>query len=47
MDAIVTTDEEGRVTYVSPGGEQMFGFRPEEIIGRPSDDLYASGPEEA
>ncbi len=34
-DAIVTTDRRGRVTYFSPGAEQMLGFRSKEMIGRP------------
>ncbi len=46
-DAIITTDIRGRITYFSPGAEEIFGFKAEEVIGRPVADFYRSGPEEA
>jgi len=46
-DAIVTTDGRGRVTYVSPGAEAMFGYRAAEVLGRPAADYYRSGRAEA
>jgi PAS domain S-box-containing protein len=46
-DAIVTTDVHGRITYLSPGGLAIFGYRPEEILGQRVRDYYRSGPGEA
>jgi PAS domain S-box-containing protein len=36
-DVILTTDLEGRLTYVSPVAERRFGYRPEELLGRTAD----------
>lgn len=33
-DSIICTDLEGRITFWNPGAEQMYGYRPEEIIGQ-------------
>ncbi|MFQ5524595.1 MAG: ATP-binding protein, partial [Acidimicrobiia bacterium] len=46
-DAIVTADVRGWVTYFSPGAEEMFGYRAEEIVGQPVAAYYRSGAEEA
>ncbi len=46
-DAIVTTDPRGRITYVSPGAEEVLGYRPDELLGRPVAELYWRGLEEA
>ncbi|MFQ5898622.1 MAG: GAF domain-containing protein [Candidatus Methylomirabilia bacterium] len=46
-DAIMTADLEGRITYFSPGAEKIFGYRAEEVLGRPAADYYRSGQEEA
>ncbi|MFQ5829716.1 MAG: PAS domain S-box protein, partial [Candidatus Methylomirabilia bacterium] len=46
-DAIITTDIRGRITYFSPGAEEIFGYQAEEILGRPAAEYYRSGPEEA
>ena len=46
-DAIVTTDREGNVTYVSRGAEAMFACRAVEMIGTPVAGLYPGGIEEA
>lgn len=34
-DAIIATDLEGVVTFWNPGAERLFGWRAEEMIGRP------------
>ncbi len=39
MDAIVSIDEEQRIMLFNPAAERMFGWRPDEILGRPIDDL--------
>jgi PAS domain S-box-containing protein len=46
-DAIITSDVEGRVTYVSRGAEALFGYRADEIIGTPVAAFYPGGLEEA
>src|SRR5882757_97252 len=44
VDAIVTLDPLGRITFVSKGGERMFGCDEGEMIGRPVRALWACGP---
>jgi diguanylate cyclase (GGDEF)-like protein/PAS domain S-box-containing protein len=34
LDAICVVDKEGHFLYVSAGGERIFGYKPEEMIGR-------------
>jgi len=34
-EVIFSTDDKGALTYVSPATEQMTGFKPHEITGRP------------
>jgi PAS domain S-box-containing protein len=46
-DAIITTDDRGRLTYFSRGAEAMFGYRAEEMIGTAVADIYPGGLEEA
>ena len=46
-DAIVTTDVQGRITYVSPGAGEMFGYPPDEVLGRPVAKSYRGGLDEA
>jgi PAS domain S-box-containing protein len=46
-DAIITTDVEGRITYFSPGAEDMFGYRAEEVRGRSMSEFYEGGPAQA
>ena len=41
--AIVTADNEVRVTSWNSAAERLFGYTPEEAIGKPIDDLIASG----
>jgi PAS domain S-box-containing protein len=42
-DAIVTTDLQGRITYVSPGAEPMFGYTADEVIGQRVATFYRGG----
>src|SRR5437879_654371 len=44
VDAIVTLDPLGRITFVSKGGQRMFGYDDGELIGRPVRPLWACGP---
>src|SRR5262249_8611644 len=44
---IVTTDVRGRVTYWSPRAEELLGYRPEEVLGRPVSELQRGGRESA
>jgi PAS domain S-box-containing protein len=47
VDGIVTTDRRGHITYFSPGAEAIFGYRRDEVFGRPIADLYRFGDTEA
>jgi PAS domain S-box-containing protein len=46
-DAIVTADVHGRVTYCSPGTEELLGYRAAEILGMRAVEYYRGGLEEA
>jgi PAS domain S-box-containing protein len=46
-DAIVTTDLRGRITYISPGAEAMFGYRADEVLGHHVAAFYRGGRPEA
>ena len=39
LDAIVVADGEGRVTLFNPAAEKIFGYEPQEILGRPLEQL--------
>src|SRR5205814_1367528 len=43
VDAIVTVDQLGRITFASKGGQRMFGYDGGELIGRPVRALWACG----
>jgi PAS domain S-box-containing protein len=47
VDAIITTDKRGLVTYFSPGAEEIFGYRSDEVKGRAAADFYEGGLEQA
>jgi len=44
-DAIVATDAHGVVTFYSDGAERMFGYQPEEIVGKRLAQFYSDDPE--
>jgi PAS domain S-box-containing protein len=44
---IVTTDVRGRITYWSPRAEELLGYRPDEVLGRPVAGLQRGGREAA
>ncbi|HEX5656540.1 MAG TPA: diguanylate cyclase [Polyangiales bacterium] len=39
FDSIITADRQGRVMFWNPSATRMFGWRPEEIIGKPIAEL--------
>lgn len=39
-DAVVTTDEHGRVTYVNPVAEHLTGWKVEEAVGRSVSEVF-------
>ena len=39
-DAVITTDDEGRVTYLNAVAESLCGWRHEEASGRPLDEVF-------
>jgi diguanylate cyclase (GGDEF)-like protein/PAS domain S-box-containing protein len=41
MDAVCVVDGDGRFVYVSAAGERIFGYRPEEMVGRAMLDFVA------
>lgn len=45
--AILTTDTERRVTSWSPGAVRILGFEPQDILGRPADDIFTPEDREA
>lgn len=47
VDAIVTSDIEGEVTFVNKGATRMLGYSRADLIGSPVSMLYAGGREEA
>lgn len=40
QDAVVTTDGEGRILEVNPQVETLFGYRRQELLGRPMEILF-------
>ena len=40
---IVTTDARGHITYWSPRAEELLGYRPDEVLGRPVPASSAAG----
>ncbi len=41
-DAIIATDKEGKVVLFNEGAETLLGYRADEVIGRPTSELYES-----
>ena len=39
IDAIITADTQGRITFCNPAAEKMFGYGREELIGQPGSML--------
>ena len=46
-DAIVTTDRGGRVTFFSPGAQDMFGYSETDVLGQRVSEYYLEGEKEA
>jgi len=45
VDIIVATDAEGRITLINKGAEEVFGYKEEEVLGKPASIFYASEEE--
>jgi PAS domain S-box-containing protein len=41
-DAIIATDKQGNVVLFNEGAENLLGYRAEDVIGRPTSELYES-----
>ncbi|HEX7181467.1 MAG TPA: PAS domain S-box protein [Thermoanaerobaculia bacterium] len=39
-DAVITTDLQGTITFASPSGQRILGYRPKEMTGRPAASFY-------
>ncbi len=46
VDAIVTCDERGLITFANEGAVRMLGYTTEEMLGTPASLYYAGGKEE-
>ena len=46
-DAIVTTDQGGRVTFFSRGAEELFGWKEADVLGHHVKEYYLEGEKEA
>ena len=44
LDAVCVVDREGRYLFVSAAYERIFGYAPEEVVGRAMIELVGSGP---
>jgi len=42
MDSVIATDIKGRIIYVNPATERIFGYTADELIGQPAGKLNAS-----
>lgn len=42
LDAVVMIDDAGNVRHWNPAAERIFGYRPEEIMGRDAHDILAT-----
>lgn len=40
VEGIMTLDDEGKITYFSEGAVQITGWNREDILGRPSDEIF-------
>ena len=46
-DAIISTDNNGNITFFSKGAEYMFGYKAKEVIGKKVEHFYFKGLEES
>ena len=47
FDPILVTDIHGKMTFVSKGVEELFGYSQDELLGKKISNFYAGGKEEA
>lgn len=38
-DAVIVTDDKGRIIFLNPGVNRLFGYAPEELVGKPVEIL--------
>ena len=43
-DAIVASDNAGKITSWNPAAERLYGWKSEEVVGRPVDEVVQLGP---
>ncbi|MFQ5857718.1 MAG: EAL domain-containing protein [Anaerolineae bacterium] len=41
-DCIIAADAKGRITVFNPGAEELLGYRAEEVLGQPVEQVYPS-----
>jgi two-component system sensor histidine kinase/response regulator len=41
-EGVITTDAEGTITSINPAMERLFGWRPDEVVGRMYSEVYPS-----
>ena len=46
VDAIISTDQDYRISFFSKGAEEMLGYKSLDVTGRPLDFLFVKGGEE-
>lgn len=46
VDAIISTDQKGVLTFFSKGAERILGYKREEAIGKPASDFFLNGAKE-
>ena len=47
IDGVLTVDNEGRLVFGNKGMQDMFGYTPEESLGRPIHEFFVKGEPEA
>ncbi|HOJ32177.1 MAG TPA: diguanylate cyclase [Candidatus Hydrogenedentes bacterium] len=43
VDAIITIDLDGKINYANMGALRMLGYKQEEMVGMPAENLFAAG----
>ena len=43
LKSVITTDLEGRIQTFNKGAEEIFGYQPEEVIGKKRVSVFSPG----